>query len=37
LLSILCLLNMEIYVYGNGIILNDTSADENPVGVSEKK
>lgn len=28
---------MEIYVYGDGIILNDTSADENPVGVSEKK
>lgn len=27
---------MEIYVYDNSIILNVTSADENPVGVSGK-
>lgn len=27
---------MEIYGYDNSIILNDTFADENPVGVSEK-
>lgn len=28
---------MEIYVYDNCIILNDTSVDENPVGISGKK
>lgn len=32
-----CPLKMEIYVYDNCIILNDTSAAENPVGLPEKK
>lgn len=28
---------MEIYVFHNCIILHDTTVDENPVGLSEKK
>ena len=28
---------MEIYVFDNCIILHDTTVDENPVGLSEKK